>query len=184
MQKIARIVFACGEVGATVRQRGGGWWCRLHSCARLVAFGLIVLGTTATSASEPVSCKLSASMVGAADYNFEGAVDLTPPGVQPPVYPKVDVRAVVRYPAKAVGSTTAVADGRFPLVLFLHGNHAICYMPELPPDERCNCFRPCPSGKRIPNVPMPFTPATTGKSPVHQQLRLPTCVRSPTEASY
>jgi hypothetical protein len=81
--------------------------------------------------------------VGQVDYNFENEFDLIPSGSTTPAYPGVDVRATVRYPATATGTGLPVAGtGRYPLILFLHGNHATC---------PCSCSHSCVPGDRIPN---------------------------------
>lgn len=74
--------------------------------------------------------------VGQVDYDFED--ELTLPG-----YSLVDVRATVRYPAATNGVNQPVAGtGRYPLIVFLHGNHATC---------PCSCSHTCPKPNRIPN---------------------------------
>lgn len=82
--------------------------------------------------------------VGHVDYNFEDEFDLVPTGGGPAAYPDVDVRATVRYPAQADGvqQPPARRPRRFPLVLFLHGNHATC---------PCSCSHACAAADRIPN---------------------------------
>jgi len=88
------------------------------------------------------SCKPGRHYVGQIDYDFEDEFDLVPAGSTVPAYPNVDVRAVVRYPATAPGVSTPVAAGNFPLVIFLHGNHATC---------PCSCSHACAPADRIPN---------------------------------
>jgi len=81
--------------------------------------------------------------VGQADYNFENEFDLIPTGSTTPAYPDVDVRATIRYPAIMKGPVQPIAGSRrYPLILFLHGNHATC---------PCSCSHACPAGDRIPN---------------------------------
>jgi hypothetical protein len=81
--------------------------------------------------------------VGRVDYNFEDEFDLIPAGMTVPAYPDVDVRATVRYPATKTGVQQPVAGfRRYPLVLFLHGNHATC---------PCSCDHACAPASRIPN---------------------------------
>jgi hypothetical protein len=83
--------------------------------------------------------------VGQVDYNFENDFDLIPAGSMTPAYPNVDVRATVRYPAAASGPGQPVAGiGRYPLVLFLHGNHYTCSNP-------CSGSHACAPADRIPN---------------------------------
>ena len=88
------------------------------------------------------SCKPGKHYIGQVDYDFEDEFDLIPVGSITPAYPNVDVRAVVRYPATAPGVGTPIAAGRFPLVIFLHGNHATC---------PCSCSHACAPADRIPN---------------------------------
>lgn len=81
--------------------------------------------------------------VGQVDYNFENEFDLIPAGSATPTYPDVDVRATIRYPAIMKGlAQPIVGSRRYPLILFLHGNHATC---------PCSCSHACPEGDRIPN---------------------------------
>ena len=86
-------------------------------------------------------CASGSYEVGQVDYNFEDEFDLIPSGAVTPAYPGVDVRATVRYPATASGAGQPVAGAkRFPLVIFLHGNHATC---------PCSCSHACAPGDRI-----------------------------------
>ena len=81
--------------------------------------------------------------VGQVDYDFEDEFDLIPAASTTPAYPGVDVRATVRYPAAASGVNQPVAGtGRYPLIIFLHGNHVTC---------PCSCSHTCPKANRIPN---------------------------------
>jgi hypothetical protein len=101
--------------------------------------------STKTSRSSPDAaegCRPGPNFIGTAEYNFEDEFDLTPAGSTTPAYPGVDVRAVVRYPAKASGAGQPVAGGKHPLVVFLHGNHATC---------PCSCSHTCAPASRIPN---------------------------------
>jgi hypothetical protein len=88
------------------------------------------------------ACRPGRYPVGRVSYDFEDDFDLVPSGGGSPAYPDVDVRAVVRYPARSSGDDTPIAFGRFPLVLFLHGNHATC---------PCSCSHACAPADRIPN---------------------------------
>lgn len=93
----------------------------------------------------PNACTPGPYPVGAVDYNFEDEFDLVPAGGMTPAYPNVDVRATVRYPATASGVGQPVAGlGRYPLVLFLHGNHRTCSNP-------CSGSHTCPPADRLPN---------------------------------
>lgn len=93
---------------------------------------------------QPVnSCASGPFHVGQVDYNFEDEFDLIPTGGIAPAYPDVDVRATVRYPAESNGLGQPLAsEGDYPLVVFLHGNHATC---------PCSCSHACPPADRIPN---------------------------------
>ena len=83
--------------------------------------------------------------VGQVDYNFEDEFDLIPTGGMTPAYPNVDVRATVRYPASASGVGPPVAgSARYPLVVFLHGNHYTCSNP-------CSGSHSCATADRVPN---------------------------------
>lgn len=89
------------------------------------------------------ACVTGPHNIGRASYDFEDDFDLVPSGGGPPAYPDVDVRAVLRYPAKSNGDVTDLPDaGTFPLVIFLHGNHATC---------PCSCSHACSAHDRIPN---------------------------------
>ena len=55
----------------------------------------------------------------------------------------VDVAAEVRYPALDYGNDSAPANGQFPLVVFLHGNHCVC-------TSSC-ASHACLAANRIPN---------------------------------
>lgn len=82
--------------------------------------------------------------VGQVDYNFEDEFDLTPQGSSTPAYPGVDVRATVRYPAAVSGSGQPLAGtDRYPLVVFLHGNHYTC--------NPCSCDHSCAAADRVPS---------------------------------
>ena len=81
--------------------------------------------------------------IGKVDYNFEDEFDLIPSGSTTPAYQNVDVRATVRYPASTAGAGQPVTGHRrYPLIVFLHGNHATC---------PCSCSHSCPASDRIPN---------------------------------
>jgi hypothetical protein len=88
------------------------------------------------------ACQPGRYPIGRAAYNFEDDFDLIPSGETTPAYPDVDVRAVVRHPARSSGDNTPIARGRFPLVVFLHGNHATC---------PCSCSHTCAPADRIPS---------------------------------
>jgi hypothetical protein len=89
------------------------------------------------------ACRPGPYAVGRADYDFENEFDLIPSGSTTPAYAGVDVRATVRYPATASGPGQPVAgSGRYPLIIFLHGNHATC---------PCSCSHSCAAASRIPN---------------------------------
>lgn len=88
-------------------------------------------------------CSPGSFKIGQVDYDFEDEFNLIPTGSVTPAYPNVDVRATVRYPANVGGTGQPVAGtGRYPLVVFLHGNHATC---------PCSCSHTCPKASRIPN---------------------------------
>lgn len=88
-------------------------------------------------------CRSGPHRVGQVDYNFEDEFDLIPSGSSTPAYADVDVRATVRYPATVSGAAQPVAGkGSYPLVVFLHGNHATC---------PCSCSHSCAASSRIPN---------------------------------
>jgi len=91
-------------------------------------------------------CKPGPYKVGKVDYNFEDEFDLIPPGSTSVAYPNVDVRATVRYPSQSIGTGTPLAGTtiRYPLVVFLHGNHATCSAP-------CSGSKTCPVNDRVPN---------------------------------
>lgn len=89
------------------------------------------------------ACVTGQHNIGRVSYDFEDDFDLVPSGGGPAAYPDVDVRAVVRYPAKANGDMADLPDdGVYPLAVFLHGNHATC---------PCSCSHACAAGDRIPN---------------------------------
>ena len=89
------------------------------------------------------ACVPGPHRVGRVDYNFENEFDLVPSGSTTPAYPGVDVRATVRYPATASGANQPVAGtGRYPLVVFLHGNHYTC---------QCSCDHSCAASSRVPS---------------------------------
>ena len=92
--------------------------------------------------AEADACRPGKFAVGRVSYDFEDDFDLIPSGSTIPAYPDVDVRAVVRYPARRSGDDKPIARGRFPLVIFLHGNHATC---------PCSCSHACAASDRIPN---------------------------------
>lgn len=113
----------------------------MSNLARLVCFSTFlsllaftVFGQEVLPQSEPPfkgtignACIPGPYKVGQVDYNFEDEFDLIPSGTTVPAYPDVDVRATVRYPATNTGVQQPIAGfRRYPLVLFLHGNHATC----------------------------------------------------------
>ncbi|MEQ8765838.1 MAG: hypothetical protein RL885_18100 [Planctomycetota bacterium] len=81
--------------------------------------------------------------VGRTSYNFEDAVKLQYGAFADN---NTDIRAVVAYPADADGEDVPVVsnDERFPLVVILHGNHAIC-------NVGTGCSNNCAPASRIPN---------------------------------
>jgi hypothetical protein len=88
-------------------------------------------------------CSPGPFKIGQVNYDFEDEFNLIPSGSTTPAYPNVDVRATVRYPATVAGTGQPVAGTeRYPLVVFLHGNHATC---------PCSCSHTCPKASRIPN---------------------------------
>lgn len=92
------------------------------------------------------ACVPGPYFVGQVDYNFENEFDLIAAGQTTPSYPAVDVRATVRYPARAAGTAQPVAGwwGSYPLVLVLHGNHSTCSNP-------CSGSHSCAPADRVPN---------------------------------
>ncbi len=107
----------------------------------LVALGL-VLGCAKVVSN---ACTSGPYRVGQVNYDFPDALNLIPTGSTTPAYPNVDVRATVRYPATTSGVGKPVAgSGRYPLVVFLHGNHVTCHSP-------CSCSHTCSAANRVPS---------------------------------
>ena len=115
-----------------------------------VATSVLVLGAGCASHKSRSgipqnACRPGPHAVGQVDYNFEDEFNLIPTGSTTPAYPNVDVRATVRYPASAAGVGQPVAgSGRYPLLIFLHGNHVTCSNP-------CSGSHACAPGDRVPN---------------------------------
>ncbi len=109
--------------------------------ARVVVLGAVLGCAKAVSNA----CTSGPYHVGHVDYDFPDALNLIPSGSTTPAYPNVDVRATVRYPATASGAGQPVAgSARYPLVVFLHGNHYTCSSP-------CSGSHSCPAADRVPN---------------------------------
>lgn len=83
------------------------------------------------------ACSPGRYKVGQTSYDFPGGFPLPNP------YGDSDVRAEVRYPAKAYGANVDPEIGSFPIVVFLHGNHCIC-------STSCTSHS-CSPSNRIPN---------------------------------
>ncbi len=81
--------------------------------------------------------------VGRARYDFPDAADLAYGAFADR---NVDIRAVVAYPGETAGEDVPMSPGkeRFPLVVILHGNHAIC-------NVGSGCSSNCAPSNRIPN---------------------------------
>jgi hypothetical protein len=92
------------------------------------------------------ACTPGPYAVGTVEYNFEDEFDIIPSGGTAPAYPKVDVRGTVRYPATTSGPGQPVASTfvRYPLVIFLHGNHSTCSNP-------CSGSHACAPSDRVPS---------------------------------
>lgn len=113
-----------------------------HLAFVLAACLLVTSGCTFVVRDPANECLPGKHPVGMVDYNFEDEFNLVPSGGSVPAYPNVDVRAVVRYPATSAGSGKPVASGRYPLIIFLHGNHVTC---------ACSCSHSCAPADRVPN---------------------------------
>lgn len=87
--------------------------------------------------------------VGTVDLLDESGISGVP---GPPLSPVQLAWARIMYPAKEAGTKKPVADGGpFPIVLFLHGNHARCD-PDGPGPTMTNLGNlPCPAGLRVPS---------------------------------
>jgi len=115
-----------------------------------VVTGVLLLGAGCSLSKARVAIPQNACVpgpyaVGQVDYNFEDEFDLIPSGGMTPAYPNVDVRATVRYPATATGAGQPLAGfGRYPLVVFLHGNHYTCSNP-------CSGSHSCAPADRVPS---------------------------------
>jgi len=133
------------------RDRRAGAWSRAGRVGALVALGAFCAGCASVprgdlERAEENACVTGPYKVGRVDYDFEDEFDLVPSGGGMPAYPDVDVRATVRYPAKTAGVQQPVVGPkwwrRYPLIVFLHGNHATC---------PCSCSHACAAASRIPN---------------------------------